>query len=73
MNKYDLIKQKENNGKVPPLTQDQVNYILDNKNSLKQTEIAKNLGINYSRVNDIVNGRKYKELINHYYLTHSSQ
>lgn len=71
--KHDLehlrLLRKRGNVKTP-LTQDQVNYILDNKDTKKRVEIAEDLGISSDRVSSVVNNKSYKDLIANY---HSSK
>lgn len=55
-----------------PLTQDQVDYILDNKDKKTMIEIANNLGISRDRVGGIIHKKYYKDLINNYEKRHSS-
>lgn len=68
--KYDLehkrLVRKRGNVKNP-LTQEQINYILDNKNIKKQVEIAKELDISADRVSSVIRGLSYKDLIENYY------
>ena len=45
-----------------PLTQEQVNYILDNSKNKKRVEIAKELGISADRVSSVILGKSYKDL-----------
>lgn len=69
-NKYDLEHQRLNRKRKNlknPLTQEQVNYILKNKDSKKRVEIAKELEISADRVGSVINGKSYKDLIEKYY------
>lgn len=70
MDKYNLehlrLSRKRNN-KQSSLTQEQVNYILDNIKTKKQIEIAKDLNISADRVSSVVRGKSYKDLIANYY------
>lgn len=49
------------------LTQEQINYILDNRNIKKRTVIAKELGISADRVGQVALEKSYKDLIANYY------
>lgn len=49
------------------LTQEQVNYILDNRDTKKRTVIAKELGISADRVGQVALEKSYKDLIANYY------
>lgn len=55
-----------------PLTQEQVNYILDNAKLKKRVEIARELQISADRVGAVILGKSYKDLVENYYKTHSS-
>lgn len=69
-NKYDLEHQRLNRkrGNVKNvLTQEQINYILDNKDNKKRVEIAKELEISADRVGSVINGKSYKDLVEKYY------
>ena len=59
--------QRQRAGVKNQLTQDQVNYILDNKNTKKRTEIARDLGISADRVGSVILGKSYKDLVQNYY------
>lgn len=68
--KYNLNKIKaERNRRSTKnqLTQEQVNYIIDNENKQTQTLIAKHLGISIDRVRGIIKRETYKDLIEEYY------
>lgn len=69
-NKYDLehlrLERKRGNVKSP-LNQEQINYILDNKDIKKRVEIAKDLGISADRVGSVILGKSYKDLVEKYY------
>ena len=71
LEKYDLehnrLARKRNSAKVSPLTQEQVNYILDNQNMKKQIEIAADLQISADRISSVIRGKSYKDLVNNYY------
>lgn len=72
--KYDLknkAAQRQRIGVKNALTQEQINYILDNKNNKKRTEIAKELNISADRVSNVILGKSYKDLVTNYYNTHS--
>lgn len=68
--RYDLehfrLERKRGNVKSP-LTQEQVNYILDNKDKKKRVEIAKELRISADRVGSVILGKSYKDLVEKYY------
>lgn len=64
--KYNLESLKIERSRVLPLTQEQVNYILDHK-SLPRKEIAEILDISIDRVKDVCCERSYKQLIKNYY------
>lgn len=70
--KYDLehkrLERKRGNVKSA-LTQEQVNYILDNKDKQTQVTIAKALNISSNRVSSVIRGKSYKDLVAHYYNT----
>ena len=70
--KYNLIAEKGSQGRrgANPLTQEQVDYILDNKSKLKRIEIAKNLKISADRVSGVINGKYYKDLVENYNKRH---
>ena len=53
------------------LTQQQVDYILDNINKKTQTQIAKELNISTDRVASVKKGLSYKDYISDYYKRHS--
>lgn len=71
--KYNLLSQRLTAMRhtSDPLTQEQVNYILDNSKNKKRVEIAKELGISADRVSSVILGKSYKDLIENYYKTHS--
>ena len=68
--KYDLnhlrLDRKRGNVKNP-LTQEQIDYILENQKNKKQIEIAKELGISKDRVSAVIHRKSYKDLIDNYY------
>lgn len=70
--KYNLehkrLSRKRGNVKNP-LTQEQVNYILDNQGIKTNTDISKDLGISKDRVSAIIHHKSYKDLIENYYAT----
>lgn len=73
-NNTDVIRLHYQGQRGPvknPLTQEQVNYILDNKKNKKQSEIAKNLGISTDRVSNVINNRSYLDMIWVYQKEHS--
>jgi predicted XRE-type DNA-binding protein len=55
-----------------PLTQEQINYILDNKGKITQTKIAQNLKISKDRVSNVINRKSYLDMIWVYEKEHSS-
>ena len=55
-----------------PLTQEQVNYILDNLQNKTQSQIARELNISVSRVSSIKNKKSYLDMIWVYDKEHSS-
>lgn len=68
--KYNIekIKAERNRRSTKnPLTQEQVDYILDNKDNQSQRKIARELNISPDRVSGIVHGKYYKDLIEDYY------
>lgn len=68
--KYDLnhLRLDRKRGSVKnPLTQEQVNYILENQKNKKQIEIANELGISKDRVSAVIHRKSYKDLIDNYY------
>lgn len=68
--KYDIESkkaQRQRKGVKNALTQEQINYILDNKDSKKRVEIARDLGISADRVGHVILGKSYKDLVNNYY------
>lgn len=70
MKKYDLeqkrLARKRGNVKNP-LSQEQINYILDNKDIKTRTQIGKDLGISADRVGSVILGKSYKDLVANYY------
>lgn len=56
-------KRRSNNG----LTQEQVNYIMDNSNTKTRVQIGEELGISADRVSGVINGKYYKDLVEAYY------
>lgn len=54
-----------------PLTQEQVNYILDNQKNKKQSEIAKQLNISRDRVSKVIHKESYLDMIWVYQKMHS--
>ena len=70
MKKYDLEHQKAMRGRrcvKNPLTQEQVNYILDNRDKKTRKKIAEELGVSVDRVGQVALERSYKDLIAIYY------
>ena len=70
MKKYNILglgAQRRRSGVKDPLTQEQVNYILDNQKIKKRTEIARDLGVSADRVGSVILGKSYKDLVENYY------
>lgn len=66
--KVDAMKaQRKRNGVKNALTQEQVNYILDNKNKKTRVQIGLDLGISADRVGAVILGKSYKDLIANYH------
>lgn len=66
--KVDAVKaQRKRNGVKNALTQEQVNYILDNKNKKTRVQIGLDLGISADRVGAVILGKSYKDLIANYH------
>lgn len=68
--KYDfdsLMAQRQRRCVASPLTQEDVNYILDNKDKMKRVDIAKKLNISADRVSSVIRGISYKDLVKNYY------
>ena len=68
--KYDLEglrAQRQRRGVTNPLTQEQVNYILDNKDSKTRIQISQELNISADRVGSVILGKSYKDLVKNYY------
>lgn len=49
------------------LTQEQVNYIMDNKDNKTRVQIGAELGISTDRVSGVILGKYYKDLVVNYY------
>lgn len=65
---YDHLRLERKRGNVKsPLTQEQVNYILDNKDTKKRVEIARDLGISDDRVGSVILGKSYTDLVKKYH------
>ena len=66
---YDLnhqrLMRKRNNPNA--LSQEQVNFILDHKDSLSKAAIGRALGVSADRVGGVINGKSYKDLVEIYY------
>lgn len=74
MKKYDLKNKKAKSlrhGNI--LTQEQIDYILDNQYSKKRVEIARDLGISPDRVGRVILGKSYKDLIANYKSRHPEE
>lgn len=70
MEKYQVESLKAKRGRncvKNPLTQEQINYILDNKDSKTRVQIGLDLGISADRVGSVILGKSYKDLVNNYY------
>lgn len=70
MNKYNLEHQYSQRQRAcikNALTQEQINFILDNKDEYTRIAIAKKLGISKDRVSNVILGKSYKDLVNNYY------
>ena len=68
--KYDLESkkaQRKRNGVKDALTQEQIDYILDNQKIKTRVQIGKDLGISAYRVSDVILGKSYKDLVANYY------
>ena len=57
--------RKRNNPNA--LSQEQVNFILDHKDSLSKAAIGRALGVSADRVGGVLNGKSYKDLVEIYY------
>lgn len=69
MKKYNLTalkRQRRRSGTKNTLTQEQINYILDNKDIKKRAEIARDLNISADRVGSVILGKSYKDLVENY-------
>lgn len=64
--------QNKRKGLRNQLSQQDIDFILDNKNKISQTKIAETLGISIDRVSSVVLGKSYCDLINIYKRKHSS-
>lgn len=72
--KYDVENmraKRQRNGVKNSLTQEQVNYILDNQNKKSKAQIGRELNISADRVRNVINGVSYKDLVNNYYKFHN--
>lgn len=68
--KYDLEglrAQRQRRGVANSLTQEQVDYILDNKDLKTRVQISKELNISADRVGSVILGKSYKDLVKNYY------
>ena len=63
----EVKNRRQRQNRKNQLTQEQINYILDNKDIKKRVEIAKDLNITADRVNGVILGKYYKDLIQNYY------
>lgn len=66
-NLNSLRAQRQRKGVKNSLSQEQINYILDNKDHKKKSQIAKELNISADRVSSVCNGKSYKDLVQNYY------
>lgn len=76
MKKYDLEHQRAMRGRrcvKNPLTQEQVNYILDNRDKKTRVKIAKELGVSADRVGQVALEKSYKDLIAIYYASRETK
>lgn len=76
MRKYDVFHvycERNRRCVKNPLTQEQVNYILDHKEEKTRRQIAEDLGISDDRVSSIVLGKSYLDLIQKYYENKNSR
>lgn len=70
MKKYNVeaVKaQRQRKGVKNALTQEQVNYILDNKDKKTRVQIGLDLGVSADRVGSVILGKSYKDLVANYY------
>ena len=70
MQKYKIEEkrsQRSRNGVKNPLTQEQINYILDNKDCKTRKQIGIDLNISSDRVSSVITGKSYKNLVKNYY------
>lgn len=68
--KYDLEnirRQRQRKGVKNSLTQDQVNYILKNKDLKTRKQIGLDLNIAADRVGAVILGKSYSDLVKNYY------
>lgn len=66
-NLKSLRAQRQRKGVKNSLTQEQINYILDNKDRKKKSQIARELNISADRVSSVCGGKSYKDLVQNYY------
>ena len=70
MEKYDLEHRRSERQRrcvKNPLTQEQVNYIMDTKDTKRRVDVARELGISADRVGSVILGKSYKDLVAKYY------
>lgn len=70
MFRYDVngVKaRRKRRGTKDQLTQEQVNYIMDNKDNYTRRAIAKTLGVSADRVSSVILGKSYKDLVENYW------
>lgn len=70
LKKYNIIsasRDRLRKRNKEALTQEQINYILDNKDKKTRVQIGKDLGISADRVGSVCLGKSYKDLIENYY------
>lgn len=72
-NQLQKIKAELSRRGANPLTQEQINYILDHEFDMKRVEIAAHLGISADRVGAVIRGLSYKDLVANYRKEHSSK
>ena len=73
MNKYQIesrYAKRQRRCVSDPLTQDQIDYILDNKGIKSKAAISRDLNISSDRVNNVIKGISYKDLVKDYYIRH---
>lgn len=66
-NVNSIYSQRQRRCVKNPLTQEQINYILDYKDKKSKAQIARDLQISADRVSAVCNGISYKDLVENYY------